>query len=176
MSEELDLTRGAALEAARVARGWSQNKLHKLSGISRKQIADAERGKNLTCDTLKILMRTLELKAITFEGDFTVHLPIQQGRIGVAAVLSASEEVDRIAGDVAARLRACSASLRRQTTAAEEDAELSEQATQLVRRFAQQVAKRTPDELDALSDMLMKSLSMKAAAPGSRQGKRRRVK
>jgi transcriptional regulator with XRE-family HTH domain len=178
MSEQLDLTRGAGLEAARVKRGWSQNKLHKLSGVSRRQIADAEKGKNLTCDTLKILMRALELKDVTFDGGFTVHLPVQQGRIEVSAVLDASEDIDRLAVEVADRLRQCSASLRHRTATAdgEDDAELSEQAAQLVQRFAQQAAKRTPEELTALSDMLMKGLSTKAPAPSTRPVRRRKVK
>lgn len=180
MPEELDLTRGAGLEAARVSRGWSQNKLHKLSGVSRRQIADAERGKNLTCDTLKVLMRTLEIKEIMFDGGFTVRFPARDRAVDVSALLTASEEIDRAALDVVERLRQCGARLRLRVAghvdSSDSDAELSEQAALVVRTFAQQAARRTPDELTALSNMLMKGLSGKAEAPPARRAKRRKVR
>jgi transcriptional regulator with XRE-family HTH domain len=56
---------GLELRGRRLLLGYSVKKLSKLSGISRRWIACAEQGSNITVDVLRKLMQTMNMTVIT---------------------------------------------------------------------------------------------------------------
>jgi transcriptional regulator with XRE-family HTH domain len=86
---DLDLACGSALREARERLGLSDKRLAALSGVSRKHVADAQRGVNISRDVLKKLMRTLELKQIELDDGSTLKLG------GADRIIAALDDVDQ---------------------------------------------------------------------------------
>lgn len=127
--EDVDVVLGECLRQARIRKGLTQNRLHKMSGVSRKHISDAERGANISIAILKRLARTLDLRTIPVSGDVALYV-VDGSRALLRAVSGIEDSARRIFNDVTA--------IRALIDQAPAEAALNEKAEALVREFTEE--------------------------------------
>jgi transcriptional regulator with XRE-family HTH domain len=166
LEEPLDLVRAAAIQTARVRRGLTQQRLARVSGVSRKHISAAERGKNISCDVLKKLMAALELAEVEFDDGKRVRTArrgaMEPGAMVAAAEgLAALDQASRLIYEAVEKIQAALVSV-------EPNADLNAKASALIRHFTTHVRTRTADQLDEVEQVVVGMVSNPATAPRAR--------
>lgn len=92
-SDEVHEETAQALRDAVVKRKMSISRLAKLSGVSRRHIASALHGDNISLGVLKKLMRTLQITHIDLGGGLHAHAAAAS--IDAAAILATVDELER---------------------------------------------------------------------------------
>ncbi|MBV8543750.1 MAG: helix-turn-helix transcriptional regulator [Acidobacteria bacterium] len=95
---------GAAIQARRIQKGFTQAKLARLAEVSRRHVAAVERGANVSLAILVRLSAALDLRDLTV-GSLTLHLSAQhRAGIDVMEVVDDLKEAQRRIGLSLARL------------------------------------------------------------------------
>lgn len=101
MTARKNLETGRALRETRLARKMTVAKLSRLSGVSRRHIAVAEDGGNISLEILRRLMETLQLDTVPL-GPLGVTAMVSA--VDAALVLDALAEIDRAMGELRDRV------------------------------------------------------------------------
>jgi transcriptional regulator with XRE-family HTH domain len=169
LEEPLDLVRAAAIQIARVRRGLTQQRLARVSGVSRKHISAAERGKNISCDVLKKLMAALELAEVEFDDGKRVRTR-RRGAMEPGAMVSVAEGLAAL-GQASRLIEEGVAKIQIALAAVEPNADVNAKATDLIRQFTSHVRTRTADQLEQVEEVVVDML----AGPITRSTRRRKA-
>lgn len=164
---------GAALKALKEARGVSQARLSKISGVSRRHVSVALGGGNVTIRILKRLMRALRAESIPI-GDVKA-VSGQVDGIDPAVLLSVADQLEQGIGVISAA--ATSLRLYAQPATTTTPDSVNEKAAALVNDFAARMHQISdPAELAAVQRAFAEVLSSDtpARAASAKQPKRRR--
>jgi len=178
----MDVEKSFALElrARRLLLGLSIKKLSKLSGVSRRWIACAEQGSNITIDVLARLMQTMRMTVITVSPGITGQAGLE--KIDISSLAEAVEEVTRssdLSRQAGERIKSFIVGVGKSVpNDTPQDERVNERASDLVAHFTEYVRSLSdPDKLqkveEAVSGILRPEAEAQAAAK-ARPGRRRK--
>ena len=163
-------TVGAQIRDARTSRKVSINQLARIADVSRRHLAELEKGSNVTILVLKNTMRALGLTGISLGDDIHVTLPghardvqaieeaSQQLEVGLSHLLRAAATIKAVTGEPPAAANQKGAVRN----------ELVTKAASLIREFEAHVNSLDSEEkVDALTRLVQASLA--PAQPGRPQ-------
>ncbi len=170
----MDVEKSFALElrARRLLLGLSIKNLSKMSGLSRRWIACAEQGSNITIDVLAKLMVTMRMTVITISPGITGQAGLEN--IDTHSLAEAVDEITRSTGlcqQAAARIKrfivGVGKSVPKETP---QDEGVNERAAALVTHFTENVCSLSdPDRLQKVEEAV--SGILRPEAEGEAQGK-----
>ncbi len=171
---------GLELRARRLLLGYSVKKMSKLSGVSRRWIACAEQGSNITVDVLTKLMRTMNMTVITICPGITAEAGLTAPR--TAELAEAVAELTRSIGlsqQAVERIKSFILGVGKSVpkdTPQEEG--FNERASDLVTHFTEHVRSLSdPDKLQKVEKAVSGFLSPQTEAQGTAKappGRRRK--
>ena len=175
----MDVEKSFALElrARRQLLGLSIKKLSKLSGVSRRWIACAEQGSNITVDVLGKLMQTMNMTVITICTGITAEAGLAAPRTAelsetVAEITRISELAQHAAQRIKSFTVALGKSVQKDTP---ENEGFTEKATDLVTRFTEHVRSLSdPGKLQKVEEAVSGILRPEAEAQGTAKALRGR--
>jgi len=148
----VDAALGIALEEMRIRRGFTQARLAKVAGVSRRHVASAMKGANISVLVLRKLLKALggSVMISAATTDLTVGLLTISPDL-LAAVMRDLERSISILLDVRDTIRPYAGE---QTSG---NSALTKKAAKLVEKFAKDMAER-PEDLAAIDDKLSQSV------------------
>lgn len=135
---------GQALQRLKDARGITQARLAKIAGVSRRHVALALQGGNITISILKKIMAALQTETVSVGPVVTVSGSVAGMNPGV--LLSAAQQIEQGVTVIAA----AAASLRTYAHPPAAGPALDPQAAALIDQFISRVQHSGPDDLEAL--------------------------
>jgi len=159
---------GLELRARRLLLGYSVKKLSKLSGVSRRWIACAEAGSNITIEVLRKLMQTMRMTVITIYPGITAEAGLAD--TGIAELAAAVDEISQSAGlarQAAERIRSFTLGVGKSVPKdTPDDERFNERAAALVTHFAEHVRSLSdPDKLQKVEKAVSTFLRPEEDAP-----------